>query len=71
MDNFIRTYENFAFCFKKIDYFSEYLKIDEEERTHVCASEKSRFLEALNSEDMKLSSFVKLRIENLKSNIIS
>ena len=69
MDQFIRNYETLAFCYKKINYFSDYLKADEEDRSKICASEKKRLLDSLNSDEMKFSNFAKLRIKNLTSHI--
>jgi hypothetical protein len=70
MDKFIRTYEKLAYCYRKIDYDKEYLKASEEERNEMCSNEKSKFLNALNSEDMKFSNFVRLKINNLKCKLI-
>ena len=66
MDQFIRTYESLAYCYRKIHFENEYLKAKEEDREQMCASEKSKFLEALNSENMKFSNFVQLRLKSLQ-----
>jgi len=71
MDQFIRTYENLAYCFRKIHFENEYLKASEEDRSQMCSNEKSRFLEALNSDEMRFSNFIKLRLNNVQSKYIS
>lgn len=67
MDQFIATYENLAYCYRKINFEREYLKASEDDRNQMCSSEKTKFLEAINSEDMRFSNFVKLRLNNLQS----
>ena len=71
MENFVKSYENFAFCFRNINYQSEYLKLSEEDRKKVCDNERKNFLEVLNSDEMNFSNFLKLRIATLKSIIIN
>lgn len=67
MENFVKTYENFAFCYRKLNYQSEYLKLTEEDRKQVCGNERKNFLDVLNSDEMNFSNFLKLRIANVKS----
>ena len=64
MEQFIKTYQNLAYCYRKIGYENEYLRTPEDERNKICAYEKGKFLEALNSEDMKFSNVINLRLKN-------
>ena len=70
MEQFLNTYEKLAYCYRLIDYRTEYLKLSEEDRSLVCANEKARFLEAINSENLNFQNVVNLKINFLEGKII-
>lgn len=66
MENFLRSYQNLAYCFRKVDFYRVFLQMPKEDQEKLCANEKQLFLDALNNDDMRFSKVLDYKISKME-----